>query len=74
MGDINQGQVVTSGKFSASCKYCEIIWKREELSKLEEYLSNHCKHAPADIIRKYMHKILDRQDKSNKKRKLSCDG
>jgi hypothetical protein len=72
--DINQGQVIAPGKFSASCKYCETTWKRGELSKLEEHLSNHCKRAPADIVRKYMHKILERQDKSNKKRKLSCDG
>jgi hypothetical protein len=72
--DINQGQVIALGKFSASCKYCEITWKRGELSKLEEHLSNHCKRAPADIVRKYMYKILERQDKSNKKRKLSCDG
>ena len=71
--DINQGQTVAPGKFSASYKYCETTWKHGELSKLEEHLSNHCKSAPADIVRKYMHKILERQDK-NKKRKLSCDG
>ena len=71
--DINQGQAVASGKFSASCKYCETISKCGELLKLKEHLSNYCKGVSANIVRKYMHKILERQDK-NKKRKLSCDG
>ena len=72
--DINQGQAVAPGKFSASCKYCEKIWKRGEISKLEEHLSNHCQKAPPDIVRKYMTKILERQDKASKKRKLSSSG
>ena len=72
--DINQGQVITSGKFAASCKYCEVTWNREEISKLEEHLSNHCKGAPADVVRKYMTRILERQDRSTKKRKLSTGG
>jgi hypothetical protein len=72
--DITQGQVVAPGKFSATCKYCEKTWTRGEISKLEEHLSNHCQRAPANIVRKYMTKILERQDKSTKKRKLSSDG
>lgn len=72
--DINQGQAVAPGKFSASCKYCETTWKRGELSKLEEHLSNHCQGAPADVVRKYMSKVLERQDKTTKKRKLSSGG
>ena len=55
------------GKFSASCKYCEEAWNCEEVSKLEEHLSNHCKDAPANVIRKYMTKVLECQDKSTKK-------
>ena len=65
--DINQGQSVTLGKFSASCKYCEKAWNRGEVSKLEEHLSNHCKGASANVVRKYMTKVLERQDKSTKK-------
>ena len=61
--DINQGQSVALGKFSASCKYCEEAWNREEVSKLEEHLSNHCKGASANVVRKYMTKVLERQDK-----------
>jgi hypothetical protein len=72
--DINQGQSVAPGKFSASCKYCEEIWNRGEVSKLEEHLSNHCKGAPANVVRKYMTKVLERQDKSTKKRKLLSGG
>jgi hypothetical protein len=72
--DINQGQSVAPGKFSASCKYCEEAWNRGEVSKLEEHLSNHCKGAPANVVRKYMTKVLERQDKSTKKRKLSSGG
>ena len=56
------------------CKYCEKSWNRGEISKLEEHLSNHCQGAPADVVRKYMSKILERQDKSTKKRKLSSGG
>jgi len=62
------------GKFSASCKYCEEAWNCEEVSKLEEYLSNHCKGASANVVRKYMTKVLKCQDKSTKKRKLSSGG
>ena len=69
--DINQGQSVASGKFSASCKYCVEAWNHGEVSKLEEHLSNHCKGASANVIRKYMTKVLEHQDKSTKKRKLS---
>jgi hypothetical protein len=55
------------------CKYCEKTWTRREISRLEEHLSNHCEGAPVNIVRKYMSKVLDRQDKSNKKRKSSND-
>src|SRR5688572_13950317 len=72
--DINQGQSVALGKFSASCKYYEEAWNREEVSKLEEHLSNHCKGAPANVIRKYMTRVLERQDNSTKRRKLSSGG
>ena len=72
--DINQGQSVAPGKFSASCKYCEKAWNHGEVSKLEEHLSNHYKGAPANVVRKYMTKVLERQDKSTKKRKLSSGG
>ena len=72
--DINKGQIIASGKFSASCKYCETTWNRGEIPKLEEHLLNHCKSAPASVVRKYMTKILERQDKATKKRKLSSGG
>jgi len=72
--DINQGQAVAPGKFAASCKYCEVTWKRGEVSKLEEHLSNHCKGAPANVVRKYMTRVLERQDNSTKRRKLSSGG
>ena len=65
--DINQEQSVALDKFSASYKYCEEAWNRREVSKLEEYLLNHCKGAPANVVRKYMTKVLERQDKSTKK-------
>ena len=72
--DINQGQSVALCKFSASCKSCEEAWNHEEVSKLEKHLSNYCKGTPANIIRKYMTKVLERQDKSTKKRKFSSGG
>jgi hypothetical protein len=71
--DINKGEPVGSGKFAASCKYCDITWSRGEVSKLEDHLSNHCQRAPAIVVRKYMTKVMERQDKSkpSKKRKVS---
>ena len=69
--DINKGASVGSGKFAASCKYCDTTWNRGDVQKLEEHLSNHCQHAPASIVRKYMTKVMERQDKlPSKKRKL----
>ena len=69
--DINKGDSVGSGKFAASCKYCNTTWSRGEVSRLEEHLSNHCQEAPAGVVRKYMNKVMERQDKS-KKRKVSA--
>lgn len=73
--DINKGKSIGSGKFSASCKYCDNTWTRGDVAKLEEHLSNHCSGAPAAVVRKYMDKVLERQDKNpSKKRKLSENG
>jgi hypothetical protein len=69
--DINQGKVISPGKFSASCKYCEQTWNRGEISKLEEHLSNHCQRAPANVVRKYITKVLECQDKSTNKKESS---
>jgi len=69
--DIQQGEHVGSGKFSASCKYCNSTWTRGEISKLEEHLSNYCRSAPAAVVRKYMTKVMERQDKPSKKRKFT---
>jgi hypothetical protein len=70
--DINKGKSIGSGKFAASCKYCDNTWPHGEVSKLEEHLSNHCPGAPADVVRKYMSKVIERQDKKpSKKRKHS---
>ena len=69
--DINRGESIGSGKFSASCRYCNTQWTRGEVSKLEEHLSNHCPRAPANVVRKYMSKVIERQDKPSKKRKVS---
>jgi hypothetical protein len=68
--DINKGKSVGTGKFAASCKYCDNTWPRGDVARLEEHLSNHCSGAPAAIVRKYMGKVLERQDKPSKKRKL----
>jgi hypothetical protein len=71
--DINKGEAVGSGKFAASCKYCKNTWSRSKVSKLEEHLSNYCSDAPAAVVRRYMTKVMERQDKSksSKKRKNS---
>ena len=65
--DINKEVSVGSDKYSTSCKYCETTWKRGDISKLEEHLANHCQEAPATLVRKYMTKILERQDRPAKK-------
>src|SRR5271168_4158660 len=31
--DINKGKSIGSGKFAASCKYCNNTWPREDVSK-----------------------------------------
>ena len=67
--DINQGEAVGSGKFAASCKYCKNTWSRGEVSKLEEHLSNHCPDAPAAVVRRYMTKVMEWQDKSKSSKK-----
>src|SRR5277367_2116197 len=73
--DINKGKSIGSGKFAASCKYCDNTWPRGDVPKLEEHFSNHCSGASAAVIRKYMAKVVERQDKKpSKKRKLSGDG
>src|SRR3954454_13124817 len=71
--DINKGEAVGFGKFAASCKYYKNIWLRGEVLKLEEHLSNHCPDALAAVVRRYMTKVMEWQDKSksSKKRKNS---
>lgn len=68
--DITQGNHVGSGKFQATCKYCNFSWPRGEVSKLEEHLANHCTEAPASTVRNYLTKISEREDKVSKKRRL----
>lgn len=67
--DITKGNHVGSGKFQATCKYCNYSWTRGEVSKLEEHLANHCSEAPASTVRRYLTKVLEREDKVSKKRK-----
>ncbi|GBC52231.1 ribonuclease H-like domain-containing protein [Rhizophagus irregularis DAOM 181602=DAOM 197198] len=50
--DINKRKAVGSGKFAASCKYCNNTWSRSEVSKLEEHLLNHCPDASAAVVRR----------------------
>jgi hypothetical protein len=69
--DIDRGESIGSGKLSTSCRYCNTQWTRGEVSKLEEHLSNHCPRVPANVVRKYMSKVIERQDKPSKKRKVS---
>ncbi|GBC23526.2 ribonuclease H-like domain-containing protein [Rhizophagus irregularis DAOM 181602=DAOM 197198] len=67
--DINKGEAVSSGKFATSCKYCKNIWSHSKVSKLEEHLSNHCPDAPAVVVRRYMTKVMEWQDKSKSSKK-----
>ena len=66
--DIQQEEHVGSEKFSASCKYCNSTWTHGEISKLDEHLSNYCRSALAAVVRKYMTKVMEQQDKSSKKK------
>jgi hypothetical protein len=67
--DITRGSNVGSGKYQAICKYCSFFWSRGDVSKLEEHLANHYSEAPASVIRRYLSKVLEWEDKANKKRK-----
>lgn len=68
--DITRGSHVGSGKYQATCKYCNFSWPRGDVSKLEGHLANHCSEAPASVVRRYLSKVLEREDKTNKKRKI----
>ena len=68
--DIIKGVSVGFGKFQATCKFCKETWTRGEVSKLEEHLANHCSEAPGSIVRKYLARLLEREDKGSKKRKF----
>ena len=66
--DAIRGNPVGSGKYHATCKYCNFSWLRGDISKLEEHFANYCSEAPGPIVRKYLNKILEREDKVNKKK------
>lgn len=68
--DITKGNHVGSGKYQATCKYCKFSWPRGDISKLEEHLANHCSEAPVSTVRNYLTKVLEREDKVTKKRKI----
>ena len=58
--DINKGNSVSYGKFAASCKYCNVSWLHSEVSiRLEKHLSNYCQEASAEVVRKYMAKVME---------------
>ena len=67
--DITKGNHIGSGKYEATCKYCNFSWPRGDVSKLEEHLANHCSEAPVSVVRNYLTKILEREDKVNKRRR-----
>ena len=69
--DITKGNHVGSGKYQATCSYCNLSWPRGDVSRLEEHLANHCKEAPVSVVRRYLTKVLEREDKANKKRKVA---
>lgn len=62
--------MVSPGKFEAECKYCSKTWKRGETPILEEHLASHCSNVPQLVLREYMEKIRNRENISNKKRKV----
>ena len=68
--EIIRGDHVGSGKYQATCNYCNTTWSRGDVSKLEEHLANHYSEAPGSIVRKYLNKVLEREDKVSKKRKI----
>ena len=68
--EITRGNHVGLGKYQATCNYCNTTWSRGDVSKLEEHLANYCSEAPASIVRKYLNKVLEREDKVSKKRKI----
>jgi hypothetical protein len=68
--DITKGNHVGSGKYHATCKYCNFSWSRGDISKLVTHLANHCSEAPAPVVRKYLTEMLEREDNTNKKRKV----
>ncbi|EXX71684.1 hypothetical protein RhiirA5_437993 [Rhizophagus irregularis] len=68
--DAIRGNPVSSGKYHATCKSCNFSWSQGNISKLEEHFANYCSEAPGSIVRKYLNKILEREDKVNKKRKI----
>src|SRR5215469_17815871 len=45
--EIIRGDHVGSGKYQATCNYCNTTWSRGDVSKLEEHLANHCSETPA---------------------------
>lgn len=61
---------VSPGKFEAECRYCLKIWKRGEIPILEEHLASHCSNVPQLVLREYMEKVRNRENTSNKKRKI----
>ncbi|PKK74955.1 hypothetical protein RhiirC2_774208 [Rhizophagus irregularis] len=68
--DAIRGNPVSSGKYHATCKYCNFLWLQGDISKLEEHFANYCSEASGSVVRKYLNKILERKDKVNKKRKI----
>lgn len=65
---IIKGESIGFGKFRATCSYCKTTWPRGEISKLEEHFASHCSEAPGLIVRKYITKVLEREDKSKKRK------
>ena len=62
-----QGERDPEGHVNATCNYCHVKFSRGELTYIKGHLANHCKEAPAKVIRQYQTIFEEKQSKKKRK-------
>ena len=65
-----QNERDSEGHASATCKFCEQKFSRDDVTTLQGHIANHCLNASFPLIWKYQNIFKDKAN-SNKKRKIN---
>ena len=70
---MKKGQQVSRGHYSATCSYCNFLWKHGKPQILREHLANYCKKCPQDVSLYYANIVGKKIGESTNVENISSD-